>query len=60
MAKTTPLAIPELEAVEVHGMSRGAFLARGERRTRQELHAGGAVDFDVGQLGLGIVHLVSS
>ena len=33
MAKTTPLAIPELEAVEVHGMSRGAFLARGALAT---------------------------
>jgi len=32
MAKTT-LAIPELEAVEVHGMSRGAFLARGALAT---------------------------
>ena len=33
MAKTTPLAIPELEAVEIHGMSRGAFLARGALAT---------------------------
>jgi len=33
MAKATPLAIPELEAVEVHGMSRGAFLARGALAT---------------------------
>ena len=33
MAKTTPLAIPELEAVEVHGMSRGAFLTRGALAT---------------------------
>ena len=33
MAKTPPLAIPELEAVEVHGMSRGAFLARGALAT---------------------------
>ena len=33
MDKTTPLAIPELEAVEVHGMSRGAFLARGALAT---------------------------
>ena len=32
MAKT-PLAIPELEAVEVHGMSRGAFLTRGALAT---------------------------
>ena len=33
MAKATPLAIPELAAVEVHGMSRGAFLARGALAT---------------------------
>ena len=33
MAKTTPFAIPELAAVEVHGMSRGAFLARGALAT---------------------------
>jgi len=33
MAKTPPLAIPELEAVEVHGMSRGAFLTRGALAT---------------------------
>jgi hypothetical protein len=32
MAKPT-LAIPELEAVEVHGISRGAFLARGALAT---------------------------
>jgi rubrerythrin len=29
----TPLAIPELEAVEVHGISRGAFLTRGALAT---------------------------
>jgi len=32
MAKT-PLTLPELEAVEVHGMSRGAFLTRGALAT---------------------------
>ena len=30
---STPLAHPELEAVEVHGMSRGAFLTRGALAT---------------------------